>query len=49
MAEYKTNERTELTFSDIKENSVHWDLAFSKDDGKTWTTIWIMEMKRHKE
>ena len=38
-----------ITFSDIKENSVHWDLAFSKDDGKTWTTIWIMEMKRHKE
>jgi hypothetical protein len=35
-----------ITFSDIKENFVHWDLAVSNDKGKTWNTIWIMEMKR---
>ncbi len=41
------NSISRITFSNITENSVHWDLAFSKDEGKTWTTIWIMEMKRH--
>lgn len=35
-----------ITFSNIKENSVHWDLAISNDDGKNWATIWNMEMKR---
>lgn len=35
-----------ITFSDIKADSVHWDLAFSKDGGKTFTMLWIMEMKR---
>ncbi len=35
-----------ITFSDIMKDSVKWDLAISNDDGKTWTTIWIMEMKR---
>ena len=35
-----------ITFSNITRNSVHWDLAISNDDGKTWTTLWIMEMRR---
>ncbi len=35
-----------ITFSDITENSVHWDLAITNDSGKTWTTIWIMNMRR---
>jgi hypothetical protein len=35
-----------ITFSNITKNSVHWDLAISNDDGKTWTTLWIMEMRR---
>lgn len=35
-----------ITFSNITRNSVHWDLAVSSDDGKTWKTIWIMEMRR---
>lgn len=35
-----------IIFSDIKENSVHWDLAVSSNNGKNWTTIWIMEMAR---
>ncbi len=28
------NNITRIIFSNITENSVHWDLAFSKDDGK---------------
>jgi len=35
-----------ITFSNITENSIKWDLAISKDGGKTFTTIWIMNMKR---
>jgi hypothetical protein len=35
-----------ITFSNITKNSVHWDLAISNNDGKTWTTLWIMEMRR---
>ena len=37
-----------ITFSDIKENSVRWDLAVSTDDGKKFTTLWIMEMTKAK-
>jgi hypothetical protein len=35
-----------ITFSDITDNSVHWDLATSGDGGNNWTVIWIMEMSR---
>jgi len=35
-----------ITFSDITADSVHWDLAVSSDDGHTWATIWVMDMKR---
>ena len=37
-----------ITFSNIKENSVDWDLAISNDEGKTWIKVWIMEMKRRR-
>jgi hypothetical protein len=42
----KGEQKSRITFSDITEITVHWDLAISNDEGKTWTTIWIMEMQR---
>jgi len=41
--------RSRITFSEITADSVHWDLAVSSDDGRTWTRIWIMEMRRSRE
>lgn len=38
-----------ITFSDIKKNSVHWELAISNDNKKSWVTYWIMDMKREKQ
>ncbi|MEW6125840.1 MAG: hypothetical protein AB1757_02150 [Acidobacteriota bacterium] len=38
-----------ITFSDIKSTSVHWDLAVSSDNGKTFATLWIMEMAKAKK
>lgn len=35
-----------IVFSDITKTSVNWELAVSPDKGKTWQTLWIMEMKR---
>lgn len=35
-----------IIFSDITDDSVHWDLAISNDDGDNWLTLWIMEMKK---
>ena len=35
-----------ITFSNITNNSVDWDLAVSNNNGKTWTKIWIMNMTR---
>jgi hypothetical protein len=40
---------SKITFSDITDNSVYWDLAISNDNGNSWTVIWIMEMKRASE
>jgi hypothetical protein len=34
------------TFSDITDDSLRWDDAFSKDGGLTWTNNWIMEFSR---
>jgi hypothetical protein len=34
------------TFSDITNDSLRWDDAFSKDGGLTWTSNWIMEFSR---
>ena len=45
----KGTQISRITFSDIADNSVHWDLSLSRDNGKTWTKIWIMEMKRASE
>ncbi len=42
-------QRGRITFSDITDASVHWDLAVSADEGRTWKTLWIMEMKRTNE
>lgn len=38
-----------ITFSEIKSNSVRWDLAVSSDDSKTFSTLWIMEMRRREK
>ena len=35
-----------ITFSNIKPKSVRWDLAVSSDDGKTFSTLWVMEMRK---
>ena len=35
-----------ITFSNVRRDAVHWELAISSDDGRTWSTIWIMEMRR---
>ena len=37
---------TRYTFSDISENSLRWDDAFSNDKGATWSSNWIMEFSR---
>jgi hypothetical protein len=37
---------TRITFSDITDESVHWSLAISRDEGAAWTTLWIMDMRR---
>jgi hypothetical protein len=45
----KGKQLSRITFSDITKNSFHWDLSISSDKGRTWTNIWIMEMKRIQE
>lgn len=37
---------TRITFSEIRQESVHWELAISNDNEQTWTTLWIMDMRR---
>ena len=34
------------TFSDVTDESLRWDDAFSRDGGLTWTNNWIMEFSR---
>lgn len=38
-----------ITFSDIAPDAVTWELAISADGGDSWTTLWIMEMRRAAE
>lgn len=38
--------RARITFSDITADSVRWELAISRDEGKSWVTLWTMEMER---
>ncbi len=38
--------RTRISFERLSTGRVHWDLAISRDAGRNWQTIWIMEMRR---
>ncbi|HSN72966.1 MAG TPA: hypothetical protein VLT59_15725 [Steroidobacteraceae bacterium] len=35
-----------ISFSDIAPDSVFWALAISSDEGRTWTDVWTMKMRR---
>ena len=35
-----------LTWSDIQEDSAHWESARSSDGGKTWDLHWIIDLRR---
>ena len=37
---------TRFTFSDITPNSLRWQEGSSNDNGRTWTSNWIMEFSR---
>lgn len=41
-----TNLISRYTFSDVQANSIRWDDAYSRDEGKTWSSNWIMEFSR---
>jgi hypothetical protein len=47
--EWRTPEGTQvgrITFSNISRDSVSWSLAVSSDGRQSWTTMWMMEMRR---
>lgn len=44
-----TEVRVRYTFSDISRERFRWDQAFSRDQGKSWRTRWIMEFSREAE
>ncbi len=35
-----------IVFSGITASSANWELAVSADNGATWTTLWMMAMRR---
>jgi hypothetical protein len=35
-----------IVFSNVSADSLHWSLAVSSDGRQSWTTLWIMEMRR---
>jgi hypothetical protein len=35
-----------FTWRRISLNELHWDQAFSTDEGKTWETNWTMNFRR---
>lgn len=37
---------TRISFSDVTEDSVRWELAVSGDEGASWSTLWVMDMRR---
>lgn len=38
--------RGRISFSSISSDSVDWELAISADQGRTWSSLWIMHMHR---
>jgi hypothetical protein len=47
--EWTTPEGTRIgriAFSNVPPDSVSWNLAVSSDERKSWTTMWMMEMRR---
>ena len=38
-----------ITFSNISADSVDWELAISKDEGKSWSALWTMHMQRSRD
>ncbi len=38
--------KVRFLWTDMTQNSAHWEQAFSADGGKTWETNWIMDMTR---
>ena len=42
----KGKQISRIIFSDIKKNSVLWKLSISRDEGKIWIDIWLMDMQR---
>ena len=41
-----TTVRQRYRWSDIKEDSSHWELAVSRDDGENWDTVWTMDFEK---
>ena len=35
-----------IVFTRITEDSLHWELTVSSDEGETWLPLWIMKMRR---
>lgn len=38
--------RSRLTWSEITQDSAHWESFRSSDDGKTWQPHWVIEFRR---
>lgn len=40
--------RSRLTWSDITDDSAHWESARSSDGGKTWQLHWVIDFRRQR-
>lgn len=38
--------RTRITFSEVTEHSVRWELAVWRDASDAWSTLWVIDMRR---